>query len=82
MIENRMIGKGVGRSGHHAGAMGESVADFNAMEYLNEYGFLPTSDENRFTRRRLRHGQQAPCDSQLQHGLPDRRVESRRRRSS
>jgi hypothetical protein len=48
MIENRMIGKGVGRSGHHAGAMGESIADLNAMEYVNEYGFLPTSDENRY----------------------------------
>ena len=46
MIENRMIGKGVGRSGHHAGAMGESIADLNAMEYLNENGFVPTSDEN------------------------------------
>ena len=49
MIENRMIGKGTGRSGHHAGAMGESIADMNAMEYLNEYGFMPTSDENQFT---------------------------------
>jgi extracellular elastinolytic metalloproteinase len=49
MIENRMIGKGVGRSGHHAGAMGESVSDFNAVEYLNEYGFVPTSDENRYS---------------------------------
>jgi hypothetical protein len=48
MIENRMIGKGVGRSGHHAGAMGESIADMNAMEYVNEYNFLPTSDENRY----------------------------------
>jgi extracellular elastinolytic metalloproteinase len=48
MIENRMIGKGSGRSGHHAGAMGESEADFTAMEYLNENGFVPTSDENRY----------------------------------
>jgi len=48
MIENRMIGRGVGRSGHHAGAMGESFGDMNAMEYLNEYDFLPTSDENRY----------------------------------
>ncbi|MPZ26048.1 MAG: hypothetical protein GEV12_06265 [Micromonosporaceae bacterium] len=38
MIENRMIGKGGGRSGFHAGAMGESWADFLAMEYQNEYG--------------------------------------------
>ena len=29
--------------------MGESIADLNAMEYVNEYGFLPTSDENRFS---------------------------------
>jgi hypothetical protein len=46
MIENRMIGKGASRTGHHAGAMGESVADTTAMEYLNEYGFVPTDDEN------------------------------------
>jgi extracellular elastinolytic metalloproteinase len=39
MIENRMIGKGVRRQGHHAGAMGESSSDFTAAEYLNEYGF-------------------------------------------
>jgi extracellular elastinolytic metalloproteinase len=39
MIENRMIGKGVRRQGFHAGAMGESEADFTAMEYLFEYGF-------------------------------------------
>ncbi len=39
MIENRMIGKGVRRQGHHAGAMGESEADFTAVEYLFEYGF-------------------------------------------
>jgi extracellular elastinolytic metalloproteinase len=41
MIENRMIGKGTNRTGFHAGAMGESVADFIAMEYLNQYGFVP-----------------------------------------
>jgi extracellular elastinolytic metalloproteinase len=48
MIENRMIGKGNARSGHHAGAMGESFGDLNGMEYLNENGFVPTSDENRY----------------------------------
>jgi len=48
MIENRMIGKGTGRSGHHAGAMGESWADMFAMEYLNENGFVPTGGENRY----------------------------------
>ena len=46
MIENRMIGKGNVRSGHHAGAMGESHADMFAMEYLFGNGFVPTSDEN------------------------------------
>ena len=48
MIENRMIGKGSIRTGHHAGAMGESNGDLNAMEYLNEYGFVPASGENPF----------------------------------
>jgi hypothetical protein len=48
MIENRMVGKGHRRSGHHAGAMGESVGDLMAVEYLNENGFVPTSDENPF----------------------------------
>jgi extracellular elastinolytic metalloproteinase len=49
MIENRMIGKGDQRSGHHAGAMGESFGDLNAMEYLNEYGFVPVSGENQYS---------------------------------
>jgi extracellular elastinolytic metalloproteinase len=44
MIENRMIGKGANRMGFHAGALGESWADFVAMEYLNEYGFAPGGD--------------------------------------
>jgi extracellular elastinolytic metalloproteinase len=48
MIENRMIGKGNSRTGHHAGAMGESFGDFVAMEYLNSNGFVPTGDENPF----------------------------------
>ena len=48
MIENRMIGKGNVRSGHHAGAMGESFGDLNGMEYQNENGFVPTDDENRY----------------------------------
>ena len=46
MIENRMIGKGDRRAGHHAGAMGESHSDLVAMEVLNEYGFVPVADEN------------------------------------
>jgi extracellular elastinolytic metalloproteinase len=49
MIENRMIGKGVRRQGHHAGAMGESFGDLNGMEYLNEYGYVPISGENRYS---------------------------------
>src|SRR5918996_6505388 len=40
MVENRMIGKGNRRMGEHAGAMGESVSDLMAMEYLNEYSFV------------------------------------------
>jgi extracellular elastinolytic metalloproteinase len=48
MIENRMIGKGNVRSGHHAGAMGESHGDLFGMEYLNGNEFAPTSDENRY----------------------------------
>jgi hypothetical protein len=49
MIENRMIGKGFRRMGHHAGAMGESEADFTAVEYLNEYAFVPFSGEDPFS---------------------------------
>jgi hypothetical protein len=48
MIENRMIGKGNVRSGHHAGAMGESHADLMGMEVVNEHGFTPVNDENRY----------------------------------
>ena len=46
LIENRMIGKGNFRTGHHAGAMGESHSDLTAMEYLNENDLVPTDDEN------------------------------------
>ena len=48
MIENRMIGKGASRSGHHAGAMGESVGDLMAIEQLNEHGNIPTDGANRW----------------------------------
>ncbi len=48
LVENRMIGKGGTRGGHHAGAMGESSGDLMAMEYLNESGFVPVSGENRY----------------------------------
>ena len=46
MIENRMTGKGNVRSGHHAGAMGESGGDQFGVEYLFSNGFVPTSDES------------------------------------
>jgi extracellular elastinolytic metalloproteinase len=46
MIENRMIGKGDRRSGFHAGAMGESFSDFDAMEQLNNYGLVPVGGED------------------------------------
>jgi extracellular elastinolytic metalloproteinase len=46
MIENRMIGKGNVRTGHHAGAMGESHSDLFGIEYLVSNGFVPTDDEN------------------------------------
>ena len=46
MIENRMIGKGNVRSGHHAGAMGESHGDLHVDRALDSSGFAPTSDEN------------------------------------
>jgi uncharacterized repeat protein (TIGR01451 family) len=46
LVENRMIGKGGTRSGHHAGAMGESSGDLMGVEYLNEYGFVPVTNED------------------------------------
>jgi extracellular elastinolytic metalloproteinase len=48
MVENRMIGKGGTRGGHHAGAMGESSGDLLGVEVLHEYGYVPVSDENPF----------------------------------
>ena len=37
LIENRMIGKGVGaRQGTHAGSMGEAFGDFDALAAFNE----------------------------------------------
>ena len=48
MIENRMIGKGDRRTGHHAGAMGESDGDLMAIEQLNEHGYVPTDGANRW----------------------------------
>ena len=46
MIENRMVGKGIRRSGHHAGAMGESGGDLMAIEQLFEGGDQPTDGAN------------------------------------
>jgi extracellular elastinolytic metalloproteinase len=48
MIENRAIGKGDRRSGFQAGSMGEAVADLFSIEELNEFGLVPTGDENRY----------------------------------
>ena len=46
-ISNRMVaGPNAGLSGDMAGAMGESWSDLNAMEILNEYGFVPIAGEN------------------------------------
>ena len=49
MIENRMIGKGNLRAGHHAGAMGESHGDMFGMEYLFGNGFAGASGENPYS---------------------------------
>ena len=48
-ISNRMAaGPNAGLAGDQAGAMGESWSDLSAMEILNEYGFAPVADENRY----------------------------------
>jgi extracellular elastinolytic metalloproteinase len=48
-ISNRMVaGPDGDLEGPQAGAMGESWSDLTAMEYLNEYRFVPVADENRF----------------------------------
>ena len=48
-ISNRMAaGPTAGLSGSQAGAMGESWSDLAAMEILNEFGFAPLADENRY----------------------------------
>jgi extracellular elastinolytic metalloproteinase len=48
-ISNRMVaGPDGDLDGPQAGAMGESWSDLTAMEYLNEYGFVPLANENRF----------------------------------
>jgi extracellular elastinolytic metalloproteinase len=48
-ISNRMAGgPNNGLSGNQAGAMGESWSDLDAVEYLNENGYVPTGNENPF----------------------------------
>ena len=50
MISNRMVaGPDSGLSGYQAGSMGESWSDLDAVEYLNENGFVPTNGENPFS---------------------------------
>ena len=49
MIENRMIGKGVARAGHHAGAMGESHGDLFGVEYVFSNGFAGVGGENPYS---------------------------------
>jgi hypothetical protein len=48
MIENRLIGKGGNRSGFHAGAMGESWADFIGAEYQNSNHLLTGNEPERW----------------------------------
>jgi extracellular elastinolytic metalloproteinase len=48
-ISNRMVaGPDGDLDGPQAGAMGEAWSDLTAMEYLNEYRFVPVADENRY----------------------------------
>ena len=50
MIENRMIGKGVGaRQGNAAGAMGEAFGDFDALEVMNALHVAPVPGSDRYT---------------------------------
>src|SRR5207244_12936087 len=49
-ISNRMVGgPDAGLTGYQAGSMGESWSDLDAVEYLMEYGFIPTGGENPFS---------------------------------
>jgi extracellular elastinolytic metalloproteinase len=75
LTENRMIGKGGTRGGHHGGAMGESFGDFSGAEYLNEYGYVPVSGENPFAVGAYVTGNKDSRDPQLRDELPaDRRL--------
>ncbi len=50
LIENRMIGKGVGaRQGNAAGAMGEAFGDFDALAALNELHLPVPAGADRYT---------------------------------
>ncbi len=50
LIVGRMVGgPDSGPTGLQGGAMNESWADQTAVEYLNEYSFVPTADENPFS---------------------------------
>jgi extracellular elastinolytic metalloproteinase len=50
LIENRLIGKGVGaRQGNAAGAMGEAFGDFDALEVVNELHLPIPAGADRYT---------------------------------
>ena len=50
LIENRLIGKGVGaRQGTHAGAMGEAFGDFDALAAFNELHLPIPAGSDRYT---------------------------------
>jgi len=50
LISNRMVaGPDANLTGYQAGSMGESWSDLDAVEYLNEYKFVPTNGENPFS---------------------------------
>ena len=82
MIENRMIGKGGRRTGHHAGAMGESIGDLIAIEQLNEYGLVPDRRREPVRDRHLRDRQQAARHPQLRARTARPPARSRRRAST
>ncbi len=61
-ISNRMVGgPDSDLTGAQAGAMGESWSDLDALEYLHEYGFVPTG-------RRERRGPIGPVRDREQEG--------------
>jgi len=50
LIENRMIGKGVGpRQGTHAGSMGEAFGYFDALEVMNALHVAPVPGSDKYT---------------------------------